>query len=187
MKVVVLYSRAGNLASSVVAYLLKKPGIDVRAISDNFNPEGVARVLKAGVLTEYVKVEETDTYDWYSDRLAQMIGKCDLVVMAGFMRRLSYNFVNCYKVLNCHPSLLPKYPGLNTYVRALENNEQEHGFTVHWANHEYDAGKIVAQFPVPVLPNETVETLEAKTKELERELYPRVVYEVLNEHIDVAA
>lgn len=99
----------------------------------------------------------------------------DLVALAGFMRVLTPFFVRAWagRLLNIHPSLLPKYPGVNTHARALEAGDNEHGCTVHLVVDEVDAGEIIGQAKMPILPGDTPDTLAARLLPLEHELYPR--------------
>lgn len=101
----------------------------------------------------------------------------DLVVLAGFMRILTAEFVNHYagRMINIHPSLLPKYKGLNTFARALEDNEHEHGASVHFVTPDLDGGPVIAQAVVPIEPNDDVESLKNKVQRQERIIYPKVV------------
>ena len=101
----------------------------------------------------------------------------DLIVLAGYMKILTKPFTQRFtgKILNIHPSLLPKYPGLDTYQRALENGESEHGTTVHFVNEEIDGGAIVLQAKVPIFPGDTVEEIELRTREQEYNIYPLVI------------
>lgn len=101
----------------------------------------------------------------------------DLIVLAGYMKILTKPFTQRFagKILNIHPSLLPKYPGLHTYQRALENGESEHGTTVHFVNEEIDGGAIVLQAKVPIFPGDTVEEIELRTREQEYNIYPLVI------------
>ena len=103
--------------------------------------------------------------------------KIELICLAGFMRVLSSNFVDCWKgkILNIHPSLLPNYKGLNTHKRVLENGEKLTGCTVHEVTPELDCGRILGQATVPVLPHDTVESIRLKVLEKEHLLYPRVL------------
>ena len=98
----------------------------------------------------------------------------DLVVLAGFMRILGEAFVNRYAgcLLNIHPSLLPKYPGLDTHRRALEAGDADAGCTVHHVVAEMDAGPIIAQARVPILTGDTPESLASRVLEAEHQLYP---------------
>ena len=101
----------------------------------------------------------------------------DLIVLAGYMKILTKPFTQRFagKILNIHPSLLPKYPGLHTYQRALENGDSEHGTTVHFVNEEIDGGAIVLQAKVPIFPEDTVEEIELRTREQEYNIYPLVI------------
>jgi phosphoribosylglycinamide formyltransferase-1 len=105
----------------------------------------------------------------------------DLVVLAGFMRILTPGFVAHYagRLINIHPSLLPAFPGLNTHARALEMGCQFAGATVHRVTAELDHGEILAQAVVPVLPDDTADTLAARVLTQEHLIYPRVVAELL--------
>lgn len=100
-----------------------------------------------------------------------------LIVLAGFMRILGKKFVRHFhgRIINIHPSLLPKYPGINTYQRALDAQEASHGATVHFVTEELDGGPIIAQRSVEISPYETAETLAKKTLRIEHTLYPEVV------------
>ena len=97
-----------------------------------------------------------------------------IVALAGFMRVLTPFFVNAWKgrLVNIHPSLLPKYPGVNTHARALEAGDAEHGATVHMVVEEVDSGEILGQARMPILPGDTPETLADRVLALEHKLYP---------------
>jgi phosphoribosylglycinamide formyltransferase-1 len=99
----------------------------------------------------------------------------EIVALAGFMRVLTPYFVNAWqgRLINIHPSLLPKYPGINTHARALEAGDAEHGCTVHLVVEEVDSGEILGQARMPICANDTAETLAERVLTLEHELYPR--------------
>ncbi|MDP1540583.1 MAG: phosphoribosylglycinamide formyltransferase [Moraxellaceae bacterium] len=101
----------------------------------------------------------------------------DLVVLAGFMRILTPAFVNHYasRLINIHPSLLPKYKGLHTHQRALEAGDSEHGCSVHLVNAELDGGPVLAQMVVPVLKQDSAETLAQRVHKAEHLIYPAVI------------
>ena len=101
----------------------------------------------------------------------------DIICLAGFMRILTPNFVNRYagRMLNIHPSLLPKYPGLHTHQRALDAGDSEAGVTVHEVTAELDAGPILGQARVPVLAGDTADSLAARVLKAEHRLYPAVL------------
>jgi phosphoribosylglycinamide formyltransferase-1 len=101
----------------------------------------------------------------------------DLVVLAGFMRVLKEPMLSAFpnRIINIHPSLLPKFPGMESWKQALDAGEKVTGCTVHYVDAGIDSGEIIAQRKVPVLPNDTSETLHARIQIAERELYPEVI------------
>tara|TARA_B100000989_G_scaffold177518_1_gene133294 strand:- start:513 stop:1094 length:582 start_codon:yes stop_codon:yes gene_type:complete len=105
-----------------------------------------------------------------------------MICLAGFMRILSRNFITKFrgKILNIHPSLLPKYKGLDTHKRALENNEIYSGCTVHFVNSKLDSGKIILQKKVKILRNETRSSLAKKILIQEHKLYPKAILKMFN-------
>tara|TARA_B100000963_G_scaffold275146_1_gene243372 strand:+ start:776 stop:1339 length:564 start_codon:yes stop_codon:yes gene_type:complete len=106
----------------------------------------------------------------------------DLICLAGFMKILSKNFITRFnkKILNIHPSLLPKYKGLNTHQRVLNNNEKYSGCTVHFVNSRLDSGKIILQKKVRITKNETVNSLSKKVLVQEHKLYPKAILKVFS-------
>ena len=105
----------------------------------------------------------------------------DILCLAGFMKRLSKNFIDLFfnMILNIHPSLLPKFKGLNTHKRAIESRETKSGCTVHYVNEELDGGKIIEQKEVAILRNDTPKSLSEKILKIEHKLYPEVIKKVL--------
>ena len=108
--------------------------------------------------------------------------KINLVCLAGFMKVLSSSFIKKFKgkVINIHPSLLPKYKGLNTHKRALENNERFSGCTIHYVNSKLDSGKIILQKKVKINKTDTIDKLAKKILKQEHLLYPKAVNKVLS-------
>jgi phosphoribosylglycinamide formyltransferase-1 len=111
--------------------------------------------------------------------LAQMLREAgvDLVVLAGFMRVLKSPMLEAFprKIINIHPSLLPKFPGLEAWKQALAAGEKVTGCTVHYVDDKIDHGDIIAQREVPILADDTAETLHARIQDAEHELYPEVI------------
>ena len=143
---------------------------------------GLTRAQNAGVTTVTIphgNYATRESFDRMVDASLATHG-IELVVMAGFMRILSDWFVNQWtgKLINIHPSLLPKYKGLHTHARAIEEGEAEHGATVHWVTPELDSGEIIAQASTPIAANDTPETLQQKIHALEHVLYPEAVKKV---------
>ena len=101
----------------------------------------------------------------------------DIIVLAGFMRVLESTFISHYpgRILNIHPSLLPKYSGLNTHQRSLDSGDSSHGCSVHFATTELDGGPVILQASVPILENDNTEILAKRVLEKEHIIYPRCV------------
>ena len=108
--------------------------------------------------------------------------KINLICLAGFMKILSKNFIKNFngKILNIHPSLLPKYKGLNTHERAIKNNDKFSGCTVHYVTSKLDSGKIILQDKVKINKNETKKTLTKKILAKEHKLYPKAILKIFN-------
>ena len=108
--------------------------------------------------------------------------KIELICLAGFMKILSRSFIQKFngKILNIHPSLLPKYKGLNTHARALKNNDKYSGCTVHIVNSKLDSGKIILQKKIKIYKNDKIETLSKRVLKQEHKLYPAAVIKLFN-------
>lgn len=179
MPVVVLVSGHG---SNLQAILDKAPslGFEVRAvISDRADAGALERARKAGVAAEVLPASGYPDRETYDAALAALIDKRapGLVVLAGFMRILSGAFVRRYagRMLNIHPSLLPKYRGLHTHRRALEAGDASHGCSVHFVTEELDAGAVIAQAEVPVKKGDDETTLRVRVQAREHVIYPEVI------------
>ena len=182
-------------ASCRVVVLISGNGSNLQAIldgcDDNLNAEvvgvisnkpdayGLIRAHHSEVDTSCVIAHKGESREDYDARLSIAIEKYqpDLIVLAGFMRILSDNFVSKYlgKMINIHPSLLPKYTGLNTHQRAIDAQDTEHGASVHFVIPELDAGPVILQAKVPVYPEDDAETLAERVHEQEHAIYPLVV------------
>lgn len=155
----------------------------VVVISNTPNAAGLERARTAGV--EALAIDhrpfgkDREAFERAMDQ-ALRARRVDLVALAGFMRVLTPFFVRAWKdrLLNIHPSLLPKYPGVNTHARVLEAGDREHGCTVHLVVEDVDAGPILGQARMPVHPGDTPETLAERLLPLEHELYPRCLAEL---------
>ena len=108
--------------------------------------------------------------------------KIDMICLAGFMKILTKNFIKRFKgkILNIHPSLLPKYKGLNTHQRALKNNEKYSGCTVHFVNSKIDSGKIIIQKKIKISKNDTKVSLARKILTQEHKIYPKAILKVFS-------
>lgn len=149
-------------------------------ISNQPNAFGLERAHKANIPTAVIPHQSFKNnragYDFALIECLEVY-KPELIVLAGFMRILGPEFIKRFhhRILNIHPSLLPKYPGLNTYEQAIAAGEKQHGTTVHLVTDDLDAGPILAQASVDIEPGETPESLKAKVQKLEHKLYPEVI------------
>lgn len=151
----------------------------VAVISNRPDAFGLERARRAGIPTEVLSHKDfPERADFDAALMARVDAhRPDLVVLAGFMRILTPAFVHHYagRLINIHPSLLPKYPGMNTHARVIEAGEVEHGATVHFVTEGVDEGPIILQGRVPVLPDDTRETLQQRVHAIEHKIYPEAV------------
>ncbi len=168
MRALIEASREETAPFAVAAVLSDKAGAAGLATARGFGIP--ARALEAGG-----KADRTG----YDAELAAAVRDCapSLVVLAGFMRILSAPFVEefCGRILNIHPSLLPKFPGLHTHRRVLEEHEAQHGATVHFVTETLDGGPPVIQARLDVVPGDDEESLKARVQALEHRIYPLAV------------
>ncbi len=147
-------------------------------ISNKADAYGLTRASQAGIPTAVVDHKDYPDRDSYDAQLRATIDqvKPDLIVLAGFMRILTPGLVQHFagKMLNIHPSLLPKYKGLHTHQRAIEAGDEEHGCSVHFVTADLDGGPVILQAKVPVFSQDTTETLAQRVQEQERQIYPLV-------------
>ena len=148
-------------------------------LSNKAGAAGLARAERAGVPAPAIDHRGFPDRASFDQAMIERIDAhgADTVVLAGFMRILSPGFVRHYqgRLINIHPSLLPKYPGLNTHARALEAGDREHGCSLHFVTDELDGGPLIAQARFPVAANDTAETLSEKVQAREHRLYPQVL------------
>ncbi|GKW36098.1 phosphoribosylglycinamide formyltransferase [Pectobacterium carotovorum] len=152
--------------------------------SNNAEAYGLERAQDADIPTCVLNPEEFADRAAFDAALANEIEQYEpaLVILAGYMRILSPEFVAQFagKMLNIHPSLLPKYPGLHTHRKALENGDREHGTSVHFVTDELDGGPLILQAKVPVFSDDTEESLSERVKTHEHTIYPMVINWFLN-------
>ena len=148
-------------------------------ISNRPNAYGLERAKEAGIEAVCLDHTSFDTRESYDEALKAQIEAfgADCVVLAGFMRILTPEFVDSFagKLVNIHPSLLPKYKGLNTHQRAIDNGDKEHGVSVHFVTPELDGGPVIIQSRVPVFEDDTASDLAERVQEQERRIYPLVL------------
>ena len=178
-KIAVLLSGNGSNLNAII-----NKGINVSfVVSNNPNAPGLIIAKKASI----------PTYTWKSlsvleEEVSKLIIKHDikLLVLAGFMRLLSKEFVNSLPlqfIINIHPSILPKFKGLNAIEQTLENCAQYTGVTVHYVDEGIDTGSIIQQETITIYKNDTIKSLQKRLQALEHDLYPKVIEKILSKKI----
>lgn len=187
-----------------VAVLISGNGSNLQAIIDKFQKDelvnvccvvsnkkdayGLVRAEKAKIDHYFIDNKNFSSREEFEQTIINVLDKYEpnLVVLAGFMRILSELFVNKYKnkLINIHPSLLPKYKGLDTHRKVLENQDDYHGVTVHFVDNTLDGGPILAQTRTPV-ETQDIKELEEKIHELEHKIYPEVIKDIAQKQIYV--
>lgn len=178
--VILISGRGTNLQAIVDEVRAGKLSVELRAvISNNPDAAGLKPARAAGVHTEVVDHRAYPTRAAFEQALVQAIDRHapKLVALAGFMRILGRDFIEHYhgRLINIHPSLLPKYPGLGTHARVLAAGETRHGASVHFVVPDVDAGPVILQAAVPVLPDDTAETLAKRVLQEEHRIYPLAI------------
>lgn len=180
-KIVILISGRGTNMQAIIraANNEKWPAQIVAVISNRADAAGLIYAERQGIATAIVAHNDYPTREAFDAALREKVDAYgpDLVVLAGFMRVFTAAFVIHYagRMLNIHPSLLPSFTGLATHRQALSTGVRVHGATVHFVTADLDHGPIVAQAAVPVLPQDTEETLAARVLEQEHVIYPRAI------------
>ena len=179
--VVVLLSGTGsNLQALIDSNDVKQSSANIRAvISNRADAYGLQRAKDAGIDTRVLDHKAFEGREAFDAALIEIIDTFNpkLVVLAGFMRILSADFVRHYqgRLLNIHPSLLPKYKGLHTHQRALEAADSEHGCSVHFVTEELDGGPLVVQAVIPVESDDSPHSLAQRVHTQEHQIYPLAV------------
>ena len=179
MNGVVLISGNGSNLQSIID---NAKSIDLTiccVVSNKMDAFGLKRAAKVGI--PCVALDETlfDSKLGFDQEIMKVIDnyQAEVIILAGYMRILSADFISKYsgKILNIHPSLLPKFPGLNTHQRAIEASEKKHGASVHFVTEEVDGGPVIAQQSVNIDSTDNPQTLAKKVLEKEHILYPKVI------------
>lgn len=155
------------------------PAEIVSVLSNRPNAYGLERAKQAGIETVVIDhrgYSDRESFDVDLDKALQATG-ADLICLAGFMRILTDDFVRGWegRMINIHPSLLPKYRGLHTHKRAIEAGDAFHGCTVHYVSPELDAGPLIIQAKVPIEPGDTADSLAARVLTREHVIYPQAL------------
>lgn len=188
-KIVVLISGAGTNLQAIINACQSGEiqGEIVSVISNKADAYGLTRAKNANIPTAVFERKNFSDNIEMDRAIAKHIEQveADLVVLAGYMKILSDEFTLQFagKILNIHPSLLPKYKGLHTYQQALEAGETEHGTTVHFVTPELDSGAIILQAKVPIFPEDEVADIEERVKAQEIQIYPLVIKWFISERL----
>ena len=180
-RIVVLISGSGSNLQAIIdaCNTTDFPGQVVGVISNKADVFGLARAEKAQIPHQVISHKAYESRESYDQALVTAIDEYqpDLVVLAGFMRILTPAFVQHFsgKLLNIHPSLLPKYQGLNTHQRAIDAKDKEHGVSVHFVTEELDGGPVILQAKVPIFPEDSADELASRIHVQEHKIYPLVV------------
>jgi phosphoribosylglycinamide formyltransferase-1 len=177
MRSIVEARKQGSLAAETVAVISNRP-----------DAAGLEFAQAEGIATHIIDHKQFDDRDSFDKAMAEQIDQYepDYVILAGFMRILTADFVEHYaqRLINIHPSLLPKFKGLDTHQRAIEAGEKEHGASVHFVTAELDDGPVIMQARVPVMDDDDANTLAARVLEQEHSLYPAAIQKLVSDKTD---
>lgn len=184
-RLAIFASGTGSNALNIIRFFKQSKLVEVGFVLSNKNDAPIVKsALQEGVEVEVVSNQDVES----AQRIMELCASksIDYIVLAGFLRKIPKELIEQYpnKIVNIHPSLLPKYGGKGMYGErvhkaVLENREKESGITIHFVNEEFDQGKIIAQFACAIDNSETLETLQQKIHKLEHENYPSVINTIL--------
>ncbi len=177
---ILISGNGSNFQAIIDAIEKKRLDAEVRVVvSNREDAYGLVRAQKHGVPTEIVDHRKFPSREAFDQHLIERFKdrQVELVVLAGFMRLLSANFVHAYsnRIMNIHPALLPAFPGLHVQRKAVEAGVRFSGCTVHFVNEECDQGPIIIQAVVPVFPDDSEESLSARILKEEHRIYPKAI------------
>ena len=181
---VFISGRGSNLKNLIRFSKNKKSPINIKlVISDNFYAKGHSYAKKNKITSIVLRDKSKKLFE---KKLLSYLKKykINFICLAGFMKILSKSFIDKFgnKILNIHPSLLPKYKGLNTHLRVLKNKDKFSGCTVHYVDQSLDSGEIILQKKIRVTKNENIKSLEKKVLKIEHEIYPKSILKVLKQN-----
>ena len=187
--VILISGRGSNMRSIVEAAQQGELNVEIAAVLSNRpGAPGLDFASQAGIDTEVIDHKSYDSRESFDQAMADSIDgyQPDFVILAGFMRILTEGFVSHYarRLINIHPSLLPKFKGLHTHQRAIDAGEREHGASVHFVTAELDDGPVILQAKVPVFSDDDADTLAARVLEQEHQLYPAAIKKLVSQQTE---
>ncbi len=181
-KIAVFISGRGTNLKSLIKYSKTKKSLFkiVLVISNKSNAKGLGYASKSKIKKFIIRYSNKKKFEKETLKLLNEY-KVDLICLAGFMKILSKNFIKKFSkpILNIHPSLLPKYKGLDTHYRAIKNKDKYSGATVHIVSEKMDSGKIILQEKIKILKSDTDKTLEKKVLKIEHRIYSKAIIKLL--------
>ena len=183
MKIVVFFSGTGTNLKSILDHQNQFDYKVCACFTNNPDAKGLIFCKEYGINCKIINHKDFDDREEYDGVVNSFLENLnpDLIVLAGYMRIMSKSLVDNWEgqIVNIHPSLLPKYPGLHTHQRALEAGDKVHGSTIHFVTSELDAGPIIRQESFEIEPSDTTESLIKKVKNLEHKIYPETISSLL--------
>ncbi|KJG58599.1 phosphoribosylglycinamide formyltransferase [Photobacterium kishitanii] len=190
--IVVLISGNGSNLQAIIDGCnngIIKNGQVTAVISNKADAYGLKRAQLAKIDSLYIAATDYENRQDYDQALIEKIDayQPDVIILAGFMRILSAKFVSHYqgRMLNIHPSLLPKYSGLNTHQRAMDAGDKEHGTSVHFVTEELDGGPVILQAKVPIFATDSVDEVIERVQQQEHNIYPLVTQWLLSQRLSM--
>ena len=179
----VFISGRGSNLKSLIKHSNKKNSLIkiVLVISNNLDAQGLKYASKSKIKNYGIEFKKKLNFESYSLKILKKYN-IDMLCLAGFMKILSGNFIKKFSkpILNIHPSLLPKYKGLNTHERAIKNKDKFAGASIHKVTERLDSGKVILQKKVKILKTDNVKSLEKKVLKIEHEIYPKAIDKFLS-------
>lgn len=178
IKVAIIISGFGSNMEAIINYALKESAnFEVSVvISNNPNAEGLKKASAKNIKNIAINHRDFSSREDFENQIHQILieNNCQLICLAGFMRVLTKNFTDKWlgKIINVHPSLLPKYKGVDGIKQAFDAKESESGCTIHYVNENIDDGQIIAQRRVEILPNDNLDDVRKKVSKEELEIFP---------------
>ncbi|MDC1149463.1 phosphoribosylglycinamide formyltransferase [Gammaproteobacteria bacterium] len=188
-KIVVLVSGSGSNLQAIIENCNAKyiNAEIISVISNNPNAYGLERAASANIDSIVINNKDFISRDHFDSKLIKILDDLnpDLIILAGFMRILTEKLTNKYigKIINIHPSLLPKYPGLNTHQRVIENQDLVHGVSIHYVSSKLDCGPLIAQGEIKTKKYDDINHLIERIHKVEHLIYPEIIKYICEDRI----